>query len=134
MTAAKSEQAISESHTARQIAAEYFASWAAHDAQGFRALLTDDVTWSGPTWTAANAEECMTAFRAAAGHLTRIEVKHVWVDGDAVLTWLDLYAGGNPPRPVANCMTVRNGKVVSVHSTADLVRIPPLVSDIVRMR
>lgn len=115
MTAGNPQQAIAASRTTRQIAAAYFATWAARDAQGFRGLLADDVTWSGPTWTAANAEECMTAFRAAAGHLTRIEVKHV-ENVQAIRAWASTAAifepaPSSPERSTAaseqaSCLTV----------------------------
>lgn len=106
----------------RQVAAAYFASWAAADEAAFRVLLADDVTWQGPTWRAANAEECMAAFRVAVGHVSRIDVKRVWVDGEEALTWLDVYAAEGPPRPIANWMTVRDGLVVSVRASGDLVK------------
>ena len=61
-----------------------------------------DATWEGPTWQASNAEGCMAALHAASGHVTRVDIRHVRIDGDDALTWFDVIIGDVPPRPVAN--------------------------------
>lgn len=103
-----------------QRAAACSSTWAAHDRDGFRALLADDVTWQGPTWRAVDAEECTAAFEVAASRVDRVEVVHVRVDGEDALTWVVVAADGGPPRAVANWMTVRDGLVTSVRTTGDL--------------
>lgn len=62
----------------------------------------------------------MLAFQSASTHVTQLHVQHVWVDGDEVLTWIQVIAGGTAPRSVANWMTVQNGLVVHVRATSDL--------------
>jgi hypothetical protein len=44
----------------------------------------------------------MAAFHAASGHLTRVDIQHVRIDGDDALTWFDLIICDAPPRPVTN--------------------------------
>jgi hypothetical protein len=44
----------------------------------------------------------MAALHAASGHVTRVDIRHVRIDGDDALTWFDVIIGDVPPRPVAN--------------------------------
>jgi ketosteroid isomerase-like protein len=105
----------------RKIAIGYFDAWRARDAERFRALLADDASWDGPTWRAANADECMAAFPRASTPAIRVGIQHVWVDGDNALTWFDVRRDDAPPMPIANWTHVKHGRIV--HIRADI--LPP---------
>lgn len=107
----------------RDVAIAYFDAWQARDLDRFRALLADDVTWQGPTWSAANADECVAAFQRASGALTRIDIAHLWVDGPDAVTWFQVHKASDPPMPVANWLHIDGGVVTRVRATLDL--LPP---------
>jgi ketosteroid isomerase-like protein len=107
----------------REIAIAYFNAWQARDAERFRALLADDADWEGPTWRAANADECMTAFHQASAVVSRVDIQHIWVDGDDALTWFDVLRDDAPPRPIANWTQVKHGRIIHIRATSDL--LPP---------
>jgi ketosteroid isomerase-like protein len=103
----------------KTIAAAYFAAWEAADVQGLRAILADDITFSGPLAQVAGADEYADSIRGLFQATEKVVVHKVWVDGDDVLTWFDLHMPGAPPAPVAQWCRVRDGKVKRVQVTFD---------------
>lgn len=107
----------------REMAIAYFDAWNARDANRFRALLTDDATWEGPTWRAAGAEQLMAAFHQGSTQVTQVEVQRIWVDGEDALTWIEVHSNDAQPRPVANWIHVKGGRIAHIRATSDLM--PP---------
>lgn len=103
----------------KTIAATYFQAWEAADVKRLRAILADDVTFSGPLAQVAGADEYADSIRGLFQATEKVVVHKVWVDGDDVLTWFDLHMPGVPPAPVAQWCHVRDGKVTRVQVTFD---------------
>ncbi|MBV9803452.1 MAG: nuclear transport factor 2 family protein [Solirubrobacterales bacterium] len=99
----------------------YFAAWQARDADRFRGLLADDVSWEGPSWRAITAEQCMAAFHQASSLVTSVDIQHIWVDGDDVLTWIEVRTGDESARPIANWTHVTDGRITRIRATSDLL-------------
>lgn len=64
---------------------------------------------SGATVMASDAREgtvdddaCVQGIRGMSKIVTDIVVRHMWVDGADVLTWLDLHTSVAPPAATAN--------------------------------
>ncbi len=106
---------------AGRVAAEYFAAWNARDSPRFRALLAADVVWEGPSWRATGAEECMAAFERASGAVSKVDIRHIWADGDDVITWIDVLRPDSTSVPVANWMHLAGGHIDHVRATIDLL-------------
>jgi ketosteroid isomerase-like protein len=103
----------------KTIAAAYFTAWEAADVERLRAILADDITFSGPLAQVAGADQYADSIRGLFQATEKVVVHKVWVDGDDVLTWFDLHMPGAPPAPVAQWCRVRDGKVKRVQVTFD---------------
>lgn len=102
-----------------QLAGTYFKSWKDHDFGTLRSVLADDVTFRGPLGTADDAETCIQGLKGMAQIITDIVIRHMFVDGDDVLTWFDLHTTVAPPCPTANWSHVTNGKISAIRVTFD---------------
>jgi ketosteroid isomerase-like protein len=105
--------------TAKTIALTYFDAWDTRDFDRLRTIFADDVTFTGPMATVEGADACLQGLEGLRGMLERIEVLHVFEDGDDVVTWLHLHKAGTDPMPVANWSHVEDGKVTRVRVTFD---------------
>ena len=101
------------------IARTYFRAWKDKDFGALRGILADNVTFRGPLGTADGAEECLRGLRGLAEIITDIDVQHVFVDGQDVLTWYDLHTRVAPPTPTANWSHIENGKITTIRATFD---------------
>ena len=102
------------------LATAYFRAWKARDFAGFRSILADDVTFTGPLGQAASADECVEGIRGMSQIMTDIVVRKIFVNGPDVLTWFDLHTKvTKDPLPVANWSHVRDGKISSIQVTFD---------------
>jgi ketosteroid isomerase-like protein len=104
---------------ARSAAATYFTAWKSKDFDTLPSILADDATFRGPLGTADSGDECLAGLRGMAQMLTDIDVKHVFVDGDDVVTWFELHTDKASPTPTANWMHVREGKIDRIRVTFD---------------
>jgi ketosteroid isomerase-like protein len=102
-----------------EIAARYFSTWKARDFEAFRALLADDVTFRGALGTADGADACAKGIEGMSRIVTDIEILHVFVDGDDVLTVFDLHTSVAPPTTTANWSHVENGKIDRIRAIFD---------------
>ena len=103
-----------------EIARTYFRAWKDRDFDALRGILADNVTFRGPLGTADGAEECLRGLRGLAQIITDINVQHVFVDGQDVLTWYDLRTRVvAPPTPTANWSHIENGKITTIRATFD---------------
>ena len=105
--------------TPAEVAAVYFRAWQAGDVEALRGILADDVTFRGPLGTADGVEECLRGLQGMGRILERIDVRHVFVDGDDVLTWFDLHTSVAPPAPTANWSHVEGGRITRIRVAFD---------------
>ena len=57
--------------------------------------------------------------RGLAQIITDIDVQHVFVDGQDVLTWYYLHTRVAPPTPTANWSHIEDGKIITIQATFD---------------
>jgi ketosteroid isomerase-like protein len=105
--------------TPADVAATYLQAWRAGDFDTLRTVLADDATFDGPFGQARNADDCVIGLRGLSTVLTDIVVRKTVVDGDDVMTWLDLHTADTEPLPTVNWRHVDNGKITSVRVTFD---------------
>src|SRR4051812_10780931 len=105
--------------TAKTIAATYFDAWDKRDFDRLRSVLADDMTFAGPMATVEGGDACLRGLEGLRGALERIEVLHVFEDGDDVVTWFHLHKPGTDPMPVANWSHVEEGRISRVRVTFD---------------
>ncbi len=103
----------------KSIAATYFQAWMSKDFDTLRSVLADDATFRGPLGTANSGDDCLAGLKGMAQMLTGIDVTHVFVDGDDVLTWYELSTDKTSPIPTANWMHVRDGKIDGIRVAFD---------------
>lgn len=103
----------------KDLAATYFDAWLAHDFDRLRSVLADDATFTGPMGTADGADACLDGLRGMSTAMEGADVRHVFVDGDDVLTWYDLRMQGAEPCPTANWMHVEDGRISEIRVAFD---------------
>lgn len=101
------------------IANTYIAAWMEKDFPALRAILADDVTFTGPFAQLDNAEDCIQGLRQMSGIVTDIVVREQLADDTDVITWFDLHTTVAPPIPTANWSHVENGKITRINVTFD---------------
>jgi len=82
-----------------QIARTYFDSRKRKDFDGLRAILADDVAFSGPMGTASGADDYVKQLAGFAQMLDDITVEKMLADDRDVLTWFNLHLKGGDPVP-----------------------------------
>jgi ketosteroid isomerase-like protein len=102
-----------------QIATTYFESWKANDFDALRAILADDVTFSGPMGTASGADDYVKQLAGFAQMLEDITVEKMLADDHDVLTWFNLHPKGGEPVPVVNWCHVESGRAQRVRVVFD---------------
>jgi ketosteroid isomerase-like protein len=103
----------------KEIARTYFDCWKRGDFEGLRAILADDVTFSGPMGTATGADDYVKQLAGFAQQLDDITVEKMLADDHDVLTWFNLHPKGGDPMPVVNWSHVENGRVRQARVTFD---------------
>ena len=61
--------------TPLELAETYFAAWQDRDADRLRAILADDVTFTGPLATIDNADEAVEGLMGLAAATTKLDVR-----------------------------------------------------------
>jgi hypothetical protein len=102
----------------RDIAAAYFADWAAKDYDALRDLLDDAVSFRGPLGSADGAEACVRGLRGLAEGVGLPEVRVIATDGDDAVTWFELRTTDGAI-PVANWSHVDNGRITRIRVAFD---------------
>jgi hypothetical protein len=104
----------------KEIAESYFETWKDHNFEAFHSLLADDATFLGPLGQANNASECTQGIKGLSTIVTHIDIQHMWVDGNEVITWYDLHTSKTKqPLPVVNWIHIENNKIKSIKVTFD---------------
>jgi hypothetical protein len=107
------------SGNATAIVASYFDAWRERDPDALRALLADDVTFSGPLGQSAGADEYRDAIGRMFAITTDIVIRKMLADDQDVLSWFELHTSIAPPADAANWSRVEDGKIVRVVATFD---------------
>src|SRR5690242_15756180 len=102
-----------------QVATTYFESWKRKDFDALRAILADDVTFSGPMGTASGADDYVRQLADFAERLENITVEKMLADDGDVLTWFNLHPKGGDPVPVVNWCHVEKGRAQRVRVVFD---------------
>ena len=105
--------------TPKDIAATYFEAWKGKDFDTLASILDENATFRGPLGTAASGAECVAGLKGMSQIVTDIDIAHVFVDGENVLTWFDLHTSIAPPASTANWQRIENGKIVEIKVTFD---------------
>jgi ketosteroid isomerase-like protein len=104
---------------AAKVAAAYFDAWKAKDFGALRSLLADDVEYQGPLAQTDGADACLRALEGASALTTDLVIQKTFVADADVLTWFALHTEIAPVTPVANWMSVRNGKIARIRAIYD---------------
>ncbi|WP_018684997.1 nuclear transport factor 2 family protein [Actinokineospora enzanensis] len=107
-----------EGMSPERIVAAYFDAWRARDFDRYQSLLADDFSFVGPLATLTGAVEARRGIEGMAKIITDLVVLRRFVEGDEVLTWFELHAGG-VALPTANWAKVEGGRIVSMKVTFD---------------
>jgi ketosteroid isomerase-like protein len=99
--------------TARELVERYHDAWARKDWESARALLHDDLAFTGPIDTFDNADDYLAALERLAPMTTGIDVKKVVAAADDVVVLFDLLTPMGPA-PVAEWYRVRGDRIGAV--------------------
>jgi ketosteroid isomerase-like protein len=102
-----------------EIATTYFESWKRKDFDSLRAILADDVTFSGPMGSASGADDYVKQLAGFAQILDDITVEKMLADDHDVLTWFNLHPTDGEPVPVVNWCHVKDGRAQRVRVVFD---------------
>jgi ketosteroid isomerase-like protein len=105
--------------TPMELAETYFAAWQDQDAEALRAVLADDVTFTGPMATLDNADDAVQGLMGLAAATTKLEVRKRLADGDDVITWFELTTDDAGPLPTANWSHVEDGRITAIRVAFD---------------
>ncbi|SRR5260370_14908439 len=112
---------------AKAVADKFFKAWTIGDFDTARALLHDDVSFSGPIDTFDSADAYLGALRGLSQVVKSAEEQKVFVDGDDVCVIYDLVT--NTPAgtaPTAEWYHVRDGKISAVRVFFDARPFAPM--------
>jgi hypothetical protein len=105
--------------TPMDLAGAYFAAWESKDADAFRALLADDVSFQGPLATLHDADEAVAGLMGLAEATTALVVRKRLADDADVITWFDLTVGDSGPVPTVNWSHVEGGLITAIRVAFD---------------
>src|SRR3954451_10452711 len=75
---------------AKTTAATYFDAWKARDFARLRSVLADGVDFDGALDRVQGGADCLTGMQGMAQIMTAVDVRKLFLDRSAVLTWFDL--------------------------------------------
>lgn len=105
---------------ATQIVDKYFAALARRDLETVRGLIRDDLSFTGPLATLDNATDYLQGLAHITAGITGLDRRHVFQDGENVVQIYDVaLAGPGQTVPVAEWMTVRDGKIATIEMIMD---------------
>jgi ketosteroid isomerase-like protein len=109
-----------------EIVERYFDAWTSKDFETARSLLHDDLAFSGPLETVADADALLRSLRGLAQIVTGVERRGVIASGDEVAVIYDLHTVPVASAPVAEWYTLRSGKIASIQAFFDARPFAPL--------
>jgi ketosteroid isomerase-like protein len=108
-------------HDPKTVATECLTAWTTGDLDRTRALLHDDVTFTGPMASTEGVDDSMTGIDKMSAIVTRADQNEVIADGDDVCIVYDLVTNDDPPAtiPTIGWYRLRDGKVSAVRAFFD---------------
>jgi ketosteroid isomerase-like protein len=104
---------------ARSVVERYHEAWRNHDYEAARALLQDDLSFSGPFDTFDRADDFIEAIKALAPIVEDVHVRRLFADGDDVCLIFDMVTAGAGTQPIAEWYSVRDGRIASLRVIFD---------------
>lgn len=108
-------------HHAKEVVQKYQTAMGSDDWKAMRALLKDDLEFSGPLDTFHKADDYIAALQRLSPMVERVDIKRVFAEGDDVAVLCDLHF--KPPMPrtmyVVEWYTVRGDKISRVQVVFD---------------
>jgi ketosteroid isomerase-like protein len=102
------------------VASQCLAAWSSGDLVTTRALLHDDVEFTGPLGRTTGADAYIDGIQAMIKIIDRADQREVFGDTDNVCIIYDLVTHTPPARiPTAGWYRVRDGKILSVRAFFD---------------
>jgi len=106
--------------SARETVENYQAALGKGDFAAARKLLQDDMTFQGPIDTFNKADDYLESIKQLASIIQRIDLKHVFADGDDVCVLYDMVT--NTPAGtafIAEWYQVKGGKIAALRVVFD---------------
>jgi hypothetical protein len=101
------------------VATAYFDAWKNGDVEPVRALLHDDVTFTGALGATQGAGETLEGLARMFAMTKQVEVIKRWIDGPDVLTWFELHTASAGPLAIVNWSHVADGRIDRIRVTFD---------------
>ncbi len=106
--------------TTREIISAFYASLDSKDFSGLRDVLHDDVDTEGPLERLGGADAFVASASKMSGLTERVQIKHLFVDGERACCVLDLVtATPIGESPLAEYFELRDGRISSIRSHYD---------------
>jgi ketosteroid isomerase-like protein len=102
-----------------EIVERYFDAWTSKDFATARALLHDDLSFTGPFETLDRADALMQSLQGLAQVVTGAERRGLIAEGDDVAVIYELHTVPVDSANVAEWYTVRDGKIASIQAFFD---------------
>ncbi len=100
---------------ARDVVERYYAAQRAKDFATMRALVHDDVSFTGALGTASTADDFINGLKGMTATMTGMERHVIAAEGDEVLQVYDLILATPPVTlTIAQWFTVRDGKIAAL--------------------
>lgn len=113
---------------AQRIADTYFAALRARDLATVRTLVHDDLAFSGPLATLANADDYLTGLEHITADVQRLERRYIAGSGGDVVQIYDVILP-DAVVPVAEWLSLRDGRIARIEMMLDP---RPLVAPVAR--
>ena len=102
-----------------EIVERYFDAWTSKDFEAARSLVHEDLAFSGPLETVADADALLRSLRGLAEIVTGVERRGVIACGNEVAVIYDLHTVPIESAPVAEWYTLRDGRIASIQAFFD---------------
>ena len=106
--------------TPKDIMSSYFAALRAKDFDEVENLLSDDFSATGPAGETTDVKYYIEAIKKIFSTISDIEVQHMWVDGNDVITWVVVHMINMPSAfNLVIWSRIVNDKITQVKVTFD---------------
>lgn len=106
------------------VADAYFDAWQTNQPAALADLFAPDIRVNGPLGQIDGAEQYQDSLGRIFGITRELVFHQRWVDGNDVMTWLDVHPHGDAePWPVASWLHIEDGRITRVRVTFDLTKL-----------
>ena len=102
-----------------EIVERYFDAWTSKDFDTARSLLHDNLDFTGPLETVADADALLRSLQGLAQIVTGADRRGVLASGDEVAVIYDLHTVPVETARIAEWYTVRDGRIASIQAFFD---------------